>query len=653
MTRLALALTLFATLASAAEPERFEARLEAAFDAAARHALAQQPSGAVSVGVQQGAKRWTAAYGQRDLGKKLPATVDTTYRFASITKCFTAVSVLQLADAGKLSLDAEIQSLVPSYPKKQWPVTVRQLLGHLGGVPNYKSSADGKNLVKLDTAGAIALFADRPLAVEPGTEYHYTTWGYVLLGAAIERASGLSYGDYLAQRVFGPAGMRSAALDDFATRGPLHAVGYQRKKGALVASDRLDVSSRSAGGGTRGSVLDLLGFGRALLDNTLVPAATAARMWAPMATREGKLTDYGMGFAAYPLQGHYTVAHSGAQPETSTLLMVMPDDDLVIALATNVEGEGPTLKAIANRVVELLEEDGQPRRPAHAVDAADRVLLEGLNRLFSYGVGYHRAKVQVPLSQNLAADFAEIEKLLSAPVVELPAALEALRQGHEPRAKQVLLRVGMQMAQTIEAQEGAEALRTLRGAGGLEFFRAYRAAWAKAKGSKGLSLALLDVRVAGLAEALRRSAAPELAKLRLDEVPNVEAIWAKLEPVLVASPTHASYADELIDLSEAAARKGKTAEARTWLERAARTHPGSARVQLELGDALLAAGKLDEGRAQYRAAYVLFTGTELRPGEVLLEHAQKVEGKKARALAVEAATAVAEESKGKVPAAAP
>jgi CubicO group peptidase (beta-lactamase class C family) len=637
----ALVLTLTLALSAAPAPERFDARLEAAFDAAVRHALARQSNGGVSVGVQQGSRRWTAAYGQRDLAKKLPATVDTTYRLASITKSFTAVAVNQLADAGKLSLDAEIQSLVPSYPKKQWPVTVRQLLGHLGGVPNYKSAADGKNLKKLDTSGAIALFADRPLAVEPGTEYHYTTWGYVLLGGAIEKASGVSYGDYLAKNVFGPSGMSSAALDDFATRGSLHATGYARKGGKLVPSDRLDVSSRSAGGGTRGSVLDLLGFGGALLENKLVPEQTAARMWVPMATREGKLTDYGMGFAAYPLQGHMTVAHSGAQPETSTLLMVLPDDDLVVALATNVEGEGSTLKAIANRVVELLEEDARPRRPVHALDAGDRVLAEGLNRLFSYGVGYHLARVEVPLSQNLAADFAEIEKLLSASAGELPAALEALRQGHEPRGRQVLLRVGMAMARTIEAEDGVQALRALRAEGGIAFFRAYRSAWSKAKASKGLSLASLDARVGALAEAVLRTAVPELARLRLDEVPKVETLWTKLEPVLVGAPVHPNHADELIDLSEQAARKGKAAEALAWLERAARTHPGSVTAQLACANALLADGKLDEGRARYRQAYELLAAVELKPDAALLELAQKVEGKKARAAAVEAATLAA------------
>lgn len=625
----------------AAAPERFPAEVESALDAAVRAELARQPTAGLSVGVQRGGQRWTAAYGKRDLARKLPATVDTTYRFASITKSFTAVAVMQLVEAGKLSLDAEIQSLAPSYPKKPWPVTVEQLLGHLGGVPTYKDRADGANQDRLDTAGAIARFADRPLAVEPGTEFVYSTWGYVLLGAAIEKASGKPYGDYLAAHVFGPAGMPNAALDDFATRGPKHAVGYARKGGALVPSEVLDVSGRTAGGGTRGDVRDLLAFGRAVLGDALVSRATAKKMLRPMRLRDGKLTDYGYGFAAYPLHGHFHVAHAGGQPETTSLLVLIPEDDLVLALATNVEGEATRLKAIAARWVELLTEEGRPRRAVHAAAPADRVALEGLHRLFTYGAAYSLSGTEVHSARPIDEAFAELEGHFAAQ--PLPVALEALRRGHEPRGGEVLLQVGTFMAGTIARALGEDRLRAARAEGALGFFRAYREAWAKAKLPSGLGLARLEEQVARYGEQVARSMPAELARARLDEAKNAEAAWAALEPLLLAHEVHPSFAGELLRLADAAGRAGKPAVRRAWLERAVKTHPGDAELLFQLGELELSSGAAEAGAARFVDAWRALQPTEPEPHAVWLARAQKLPTARARLAVLQAVAGAAPE----------
>ena len=181
-----------------ADAKPFPAELQRAFDGIVRAELAQGgPTAGFAVGVSLGEQRWVCGYGLRNVARRLPATPRTTYRFASITKSFTAVAVLQLAEKGKLDLGADIRSLVPTYPEKQWKVTVRDLLGHLSGVPTYDGPHAGDNVKPVTTTEAIALFASKPLVSEPGTRYLYSTWGFNLLGAAVETASGKPYGDYL------------------------------------------------------------------------------------------------------------------------------------------------------------------------------------------------------------------------------------------------------------------------------------------------------------------------------------------------------------------------------------------------------------------------------------------------------------------------
>ena len=158
----------------------------------------------LSVGFMKGDFTWTKGFGYSDLENKVQAKPESSYRLASITKTLTAISVLQLVEAGKIDLDAEVQTYVPYFPKKKWPVTVRLLLGHLGGISHYKNySVEGRIKVHKSTKEALAIFQDFDLVAEPGTRYNYSSYGYNLLGAVIEGASGQSFGDYINKHIFG------------------------------------------------------------------------------------------------------------------------------------------------------------------------------------------------------------------------------------------------------------------------------------------------------------------------------------------------------------------------------------------------------------------------------------------------------------------
>ncbi|WP_052519520.1 serine hydrolase domain-containing protein [Archangium violaceum] len=571
------------TAAARKKDAPFPPEVRRALNALVRAELAKGAYAGLSVGVLHGGMRWVQGYGMRDLTQQLPATPRTTYRMASITKSFTAVAVMQLVREGKLELDTDARTWVPQYPEKPWKFTVRQLLGHLGGVPHYDGPEAAENTQPLDTAGALALFADKPLAAEPGTKFVYTTWGYNLLGAAVEKASGQGYGRYLKSHVFGPAGMRHAALDDQRTRDKQHAVGYRHFRGQLVPSHFLDVSSRFAGGGTRASVEDLLAFGQAILQHKLVPAETARMMQASLSTREGQLTDYGLGFATYPLRGHYMVAHAGGQPETTSLLVMLPAEDVVIAIASNLEGEAKRQRRISTRIIETLLEDGLVRRDAHLVDPVDAVVHEGLARLFTYGLAYHlwatRGPGALPEPGDLSEAFTRMSALLDRATIarDPEAALRRVRDAHHPRESSLLIRVGAHMALTLEKTLGPEKLREYPQRGALAFFTDYLAACEQVPCPAPLRFSeALQKDARHFDDVWQRAQVAELRRVRLDEVKDPEALWPALELATANTALHPDYVDEMLRVAGLLGKRGRKEEQLRWLERTVALHPQSA-----------------------------------------------------------------------------
>jgi len=597
-------------------------------EARIREQLEGRLIGGLSVGVARGDQAWTAGFGFRDIERRLKATPRTTYRTASISKSFTAIAVMQQVEAGEVSLDDDIRTWVPDFPEKPWTVTVRQLLGHLGGVSHYRDPAKDNRLTKrMNTAEALAIFKDWPLVVEPGTEYVYTSYGFNLLGAMVENVSRQPFGKYLRQKVFAPAGMTHAALDDLRTRDAWQTVGYRIANGALARSHKLDVSSRFAGGGARASVVDLLAFGRAVIASTLVKPETTRMMQVSMETRDGRLTDYGMGFATYPVRGHYVVAHAGGQPETTTFLLMIPAEHLVIALATNVEAQDELLRDLYGSLLEVLLEGGARRRPATSMAPEDEVLHEGLYRMFSYGRAFYtfqRAGFGMPVEPGeLPSAFAEVSKLLSRETLTADprAALKQVKQSHHPSAGRLFIRVGMQMAERIASAFGPEALAIYPAEGALAFFEDYLRACEMERCPEALRFSPgLRADIARLVGPWRRANAPELRTLLLRTTPDLDVALGTLERAFQEAPVHPDYSEELIALAQAP----KTApdQAVRLLDWAVKYHPGSIPTLLARADAFLQAGDAEAAELLYRRAMERPAGPDALSPEKLLARAK-------------------------------
>jgi serine beta-lactamase-like protein LACTB len=299
----------------------------------------QAPSVSVAI-VKDGKLAWTGAYGFSDLENSVPAKTSTMYRLASISKPITATAVMQLAEAGKLDLDAPIQKYCPAFPEKQWPITARELLGHLAGVRHYKHPDEWKSTMHYESVTeSLDFFKADPLDFEPGTKYQYSTFAFSILGCAVEGASGMKFINYLQEKVFRPAGMEHIQADDAFAIIPNRARGYRKtEKGEVVNTVLADTSNKIPGGGMISTATDLADFAIATMHAKLASPATLEKMWTPQSMRDGKKTGSGLDWGLAEIKGHKKVSHSGAQPGTSTDLILVPDLNAAVVVMINMDG---------------------------------------------------------------------------------------------------------------------------------------------------------------------------------------------------------------------------------------------------------------------------------------------------------------------------
>jgi len=333
------------------------ARLQAV-EAAITAAMSAQKIPGLSVSVVSGGElRWSSGFGMADLENDVPATADTVYRLASVSKPITAVAALQLVEQGKLDLDAPVQKYVPAFPAKPWPITTRQLLGHLSGIRHYEEHEMESTRHYAALADALELFQHDPLVHEPGTAYLYSTFGYTLAGVVVEAAAGTTFADYVRKNVFEPAGMATARVDDVFEIIPHRARGYQKGPGGVLQNSGLaDTSYKIPGGGLCAAAPDLARFAIALSNGTLVRPESRREMFKSLRTRDGRPTGYGLGWAlGRSPRGRHEVYHRGAQQRVTSLLYTQPDRGLAVVLFANLEGVGTAVFALAQSIADIVD----------------------------------------------------------------------------------------------------------------------------------------------------------------------------------------------------------------------------------------------------------------------------------------------------------
>lgn len=563
---LALALFCLASLVLVAD-ERIDA-----FRRFAEEQMKAQKMTGLSVAVVHGDDRWSGAFGYADVENEVAARADSSYRMASVTKPMTAVAVLKLADEGKVDLDAEVQTYVPYFPRKAKPVTVRQLLEHQGGISHYKDyMKEGRIREPKTTREAIAIFQDWDLIADPGTAFHYSTYGFNLLGAVIEGASGKPYGEYMTENVWKPLGMTSTRMDDPRALIPHRVTGYTLVDGKVQRSEYVDISSRFGGGGTRSTVEDMLRFIEGLAAGKVLKASTRDAAWTKAPTSDGRYTRYGMGFGVYERNGRWVVAHSGSQQETRTELMIIPSAHFAVALASNFEDAD--LDPFEDKLVSLFL--GEPAEiDARTNDDASMNVWRAMNAAYDSGLAYYDR-----YGRAMTADARELQKAL-AYFRNATTDAKLAEDGNDPVSGEELTKFGSAMAAAL-AKNGD--LEVYHREGALRFFADY----AKTKG------AMLNGKlVPQIAEWQRQWATvwtPETQAFRYDALERNRA-------ALVAATIKPDYTSALVDYSERRAMDGDVAGATHAMETGLAIYPRSGAVNGLLGVLRVVAGEPAKGK---------------------------------------------------------
>jgi CubicO group peptidase (beta-lactamase class C family) len=283
---------------------------------------------------------WQEGFGFSDLSNGRPVTPDTRFRIGSISKPITALAMATLVEAGRLDLDAPIQTYVPAFPEKDGVITPRLLVGHLSGIRHYRPGEDDtirpRRYATMDEA--LGRFKDDALVAPPGSRYSYSTYAYTLLGAAIEQAAGRPFLVYLDQNVLEPLGMEATGAD----RGDgqienLTAFYHRDRESRIIPAPPIDTSYKWAGGGLVSTTGDLLRFAREMMDPTLISEELRDQMWTGMTDTQGRSTHYGMGWSLdVDDRGRRVVAHSGAQVGCTAYLLIFPELNAASVVLCNV-----------------------------------------------------------------------------------------------------------------------------------------------------------------------------------------------------------------------------------------------------------------------------------------------------------------------------
>lgn len=320
--------------------------------------------GATVIVTRDGKPIFRKAYGMANLEAGTPMQPDDALRLASMTKQFTAVAIMLLVDEGKLRLDEDFTRYLPDYPKPAQTVTLDQLLTHTSGIPGYTELPGfGEQIARdLTPAQMIERFKRLPLQFAPGTQMRYNNSAYFLLGAIIERASGMPYADFMAQRIFEPLGMRDTAYEGHERSGKTRVPGYALAevdgKAAIRPAMPISMTQPYSAGALVSTIDDLARWDAAIAAGKLLTPQRWRTLFAPIAVESGNRSKIARGWFIDELQGRTVAAHSGGIPGFSTDGIRVPDEKLYSAILINFDAVRPPANVLNRHVVAIAM--GQP-----------------------------------------------------------------------------------------------------------------------------------------------------------------------------------------------------------------------------------------------------------------------------------------------------
>ena len=297
---------------------------------------ADQPGAAVIV-MQAGQPLLRKGYGLAHLELGVPVDPAMLFRIGSVTKQFTAVCILMLLEQGKLSLQDDLTRYLPDYPTGGRTITIEHLLTHTSGIKSYTSLPEWYPLWRKDLTldELIALFKDQPFDFEPGEKFQYNNSGYILLGAIIEKISGMPYARFLQTQIFDRLGLTHTLYDDTARLVPGRVAGYSKGLDGLINTPYLSMTHPYAAGALISNVDDLARWNAALTAGELLRPETLALAFQPYHLNNGDSTHYGYGWSIWEYAGDTFVEHGGGINGFACGAVRVPAAGVYVALLTN------------------------------------------------------------------------------------------------------------------------------------------------------------------------------------------------------------------------------------------------------------------------------------------------------------------------------
>jgi serine beta-lactamase-like protein LACTB len=305
---------------------------------------------------------WSSGEGLADLEHQLPVTLRTRMRIGSISKSLTAAAAASLAEKGAINLDESVRQYLPELPEQYAAVTLKEIGGHLSGIRSYRLAGEEINYRHYGTVmDALPLFVDDPLQSPSGTKYLYSGYGFILLSAALERATHLTFDDVMSTYLWTPLNMQHTGFDDVVKIIPDRTRQYQRTpQGEPINAAFSDDSYKKAGSGMLSTAPDLATFGAALLDDSYLTERFRSLLFASQTTASGERTGYGFGWfvdmekflddhrsaISSELYAHLKsishdrrlVWHNGTASGATAMLLLAPDSKVVVAVICNLGG---------------------------------------------------------------------------------------------------------------------------------------------------------------------------------------------------------------------------------------------------------------------------------------------------------------------------
>jgi len=333
--------------------------LVAQIDEVLQEIFVSDEPGATTIVIKDGDTLYRGAIGMANVELGIPLKPEMVFRIGSLTKQFTAAATLLLAEQGKLKLSDTIDKYLPNYPRQQASIiTIEHLLTHTSGVFSYTSIPgymfSDKLRRDLTTAELVDVFKDLEPDFAPGEKWQYSNSGYVLLGAIIEEASGMSYEDFVQKSIFDELGMENSYYGSNTKIIPNRASGYESNTGKLTNARFLSMTQPHAAGSLLSNVDDFAIWDEALFSGKLISKESLERMTTRGKLNSGEEHKYGYGVVIMERNGHKIVAHSGGIFGFATSVIHIVDENLFVAVFANNTNRQRSPGVVAQKIVKLI-----------------------------------------------------------------------------------------------------------------------------------------------------------------------------------------------------------------------------------------------------------------------------------------------------------